>query len=290
MTYLADLPWAPVIAGGVLKFDGVTKLNYVQLGYPDKPSSPPSLSDMSYLAGRGLSVKVSAMQSVYWENFKAGELIQLNFKGKAQNGSLISWSTSYTAQNKAGGDVRTLIVPSDVVKALAGQTATLQYVVRPVASNRLGKVRTSYPLNVQIRGLYLPAPELLEAVNGSIDPDHISAKAVIKFVTVSLDYPGMQLGDTVRLVREGVDVKQNAIDFTDKDRPVSSSNLQRRPLKITWTDADIKPLLNGVMSIYYKVYRNGVWYASPKCNIYVGPSLASLPPSAFFKVVVASTV
>ncbi|AQL39770.1 hypothetical protein [Pseudomonas syringae] len=278
MTYLADLPWAPVIAGGVLKFDAVTKLNYVQLGYPDKPSSPPSLSDMSYLAGRGLSVKVSAMQNFYCENFKAGELIQLNFKGKAQNGSLISWSTSYTAQNKAGGDVRTLIVPSDIVKALAGQTATLQYVVRPVASNRLGKVRTSYPINVQIRGLYLPAPELLEAVNGSIDPDHISAKAVIKFVTVSLDYPGMQLGDTVRLVREGVDVKQNAIDFTDKDRPVSSSNLQRRPLKITWTDADIKPLLNGVMSIYYKVYRNGVWYTSPKCNIYVGPSLASLPP------------
>ncbi|MCR8719678.1 hypothetical protein NVV30_13410, partial [Pseudomonas syringae] len=81
MTYLADLPWAPIIAGGVLKFDGVTKLNYVHLGYPDKPSSPPSLSDMSYLAGRGLAVKVSAMQNVYCENFKVGELIQLNFKG-----------------------------------------------------------------------------------------------------------------------------------------------------------------------------------------------------------------
>ncbi len=32
------------------------------------------------------------------------------------------------------------------------------------------------------------------------------------------------------------------------------------------------------MSIYYKVYRDGVWYTSPKRNIYVGPSLASLPP------------
>ncbi|ALU58876.1 MULTISPECIES: hypothetical protein [Pseudomonas] len=277
MTVLWDVPLAPVGVGGVWRTDAVTGVKYVQLGYPDKPSSPPSPSDMSYLAGRGLGVRLSSLWNNYYVSFAPGEHVQINFKGKSQSGSLISWSTSYIARSVVGGDVLTVTVPSDIVKALAGQTATIQYVVRP-ASNMTGKIRTSRPLEFQIRGLYLPAPELLEAVNDSIDPDHISAKAAVNFVTVSLDYPGIQLGDTVKLVREGVDAKQNAINFTDKDRPISASNLQRRPMKITWTDADIKPLVNGVMSIYYKVYRDGVWYTSPKRNIYVGPSLASLPP------------
>ncbi|MDU8458830.1 hypothetical protein [Pseudomonas syringae group sp. J254-4] len=278
MTALLESPLAPVGVGGVWRTDAVTGVKYVQLGYPDKPSSPPSPSDMSYLAGRGLGVRLPSIWNNYYLSFAPGEHVQINFKGKSQSGTLISWSTTYIALSVLGGDVRTVMIPSDIVKALAGQTATVQYVVRPASSNKTGKVRTSRSLEFQIRGLYLPAPELLEAVNDSIDPDHISAKATVNFVTVSLDYPGIQLEDTVKLVREGVDAKQNAIKFTDKDRPISANNLQRRPMKITWTDADIKPLVNGIMSIYYKVYRGGIWYTSPRRNIYVGPSLASLPP------------
>ncbi|POP70509.1 hypothetical protein [Pseudomonas syringae] len=276
MTALNDIPAAPIVVGGVWRTDTVTKGNYVQLGYPDKPSSPLSLADMAYLAGRGLSVR--AASSLFYLNFVPGDHVQMNFKGRAQNGTLVSWSTSYTAQNITNGDVRTLTVPSDIVKSLAGQTATLQYVVRPGPKNPSRKIRSSYPLTFQIRGLYLPAPDLLEAINGSIDPDHISVKSTVNFVTVSLDYPGMQLGDTVRLVREGVDVKQKAINFTEQDRPISSSNLKRRPATFTWAGADLKPLLNGIMNIYYKVYRDGVWYTSPKRTFYVGPSLAGLPP------------
>ncbi|MCQ9470787.1 hypothetical protein NRB15_10570 [Pseudomonas alliivorans] len=276
MPSLLMAPSAPIIVGGVQKYDAVKKIDYVQLGYPDKPSSPPSLSDMSYLAGRGLNIQVSAVLNNGYVNFKAGEHVQLNIKGLA--GSSVSWSESFYARNVARGDSRIITVPSDIIKRLAGQTATLQYVVRPARATTSGKIRTSRPLLIEIRGVYLPPPELIEAVNDTIDPDHISTKVKVNFVTVSLDYADMKLGDTVKLIREGVDVNQTSINFTDKDRPVSASNLQRRPLKITWTDTDIKPLLNGVMSIYYKVYRDGIWYTSPKRTVYVGPSLASLPP------------
>ncbi|WP_081032800.1 Ig-like domain-containing protein [Pseudomonas coronafaciens] len=269
-------PRAPQIMLGDMNTDPVTGERFVQLGYPDIPSSP---SPVTYLAGRGLSVR-SAPKKLggTWDNYAVGERIQFNFKGKAQNGFPISWSSSLIAKDDSTGALNQVNVPADIVKALAGQIATLEYVVTPAASDKYGKVRTSGPLTFRVRGLYLPAPELLEAINGSIDPDHISAKAAVNFVTVSLDYPGMQLGDTVRLVREGVDGKQSAINFVDKDRPISATNLQRRPMKITWTDADIKPLLNGVMNIHYKVYKNGIWYTSPRRTIYVGPSLASLPP------------
>ncbi|MEN4959601.1 hypothetical protein ABEH63_09620 [Pseudomonas syringae] len=278
MTILNDVPAAPIVVGGVWRTDPVTRGNYVQLGYPDKPSSPPSLADMAYLGDRALSVRAASAFAQFYLNFEPGDHVQMHFKGTAQNGKPVSRATSYTAQNIAGGDVRTLTVPSDDVKSLAGQTATLQYVVRPGPDNKSRKIRSSYPLTFQVRGLYLPAPDLLEAINDSIDPDHISVKSTVNFVTVSLDYPGMQLGDTVRLVREGVDVNQKAINFTDQDRPISSSNLKRRPATFTWAGADLKPLLNGVMNIYYKVYRDGVWYTSPKRTLYVGPSLAGLPP------------
>lgn len=133
MTVLLEVPLAPVGVGGVWRTDAATGVKYVQLGYPDKPSSPPSPLDMSYLAGRGLGVRLSPIWNTYYLNFAPGEHVQINFKGKSQSGSLISWSTSYTARSVVGGDVRTVTVPSDIVKALAGQTATIQYVVRPAS-------------------------------------------------------------------------------------------------------------------------------------------------------------
>jgi hypothetical protein len=277
MTTLLETPVAPLIAGSYLQIDSVTKTPYIQLGYPDKPSTPPSLSDMAYLADKALGVRIS---SSYFQflNFNPGEHVQLTFKGKAFDGSEVSWSTAYTGQDTVGGDVRTLYVPSNIVKSLAGRTATLEYVVRPAVSNAGDKVRTSLALNVEIRGLYLPAPDLLEAIDDTIDPDRIIPQGAASYVTVSLDYPEMALGDTVRLVREGVDAGQTPINFTDKDRPVTSTNLQRRPMKITWSTADLKPLTGGVMTLYYKVYRDGVWYGSHHRVVSVGPSLAGLPP------------
>lgn len=275
MTTLLETPVAPLIAGSYLQID--SKGSYIQLGYPDKPSTPPSLSDMAYLADKALGVRIS---SSYFQllNFNPGEHVQLTFKGQAYDGSEVSWSTAYTAQDTVGGDVRTLYVPSNIVKSLAGRMATLEYVVRPAVSNPDGKVRTSLALSVEIRGLYLPAPDLLEAVDDTIDPDRVSPKGTVNYVTVSLDYPEMALGDTVRLVREGVDAGQTPVNFTDKDRPVSATNLQRRPMKITWPTTDLKPLIGGVMTLYYKVYRNGVWYGSHRRVVSVGPSLAGLPP------------
>lgn len=41
MTVLLEVPLAPVGVGGVWRTDAATGVKYVQLGYPDKPSSPP---------------------------------------------------------------------------------------------------------------------------------------------------------------------------------------------------------------------------------------------------------
>lgn len=274
MATLLETPVAPLISGSHLQFDPVTKVPYIQLGYPDKPSTPPSLSDMAYLADKALGVRISSGADQFL-NFTGGEHVQLNFSGTAFDGSAFSWGTAYSALDVAGGDIRTLYVPSDIVKSLAGRTAKLEYIVRPGLSNATGKIRTSHAQTFEVRGLYLPPPRMLDAIDDTIDPDRVGSKAA---VTVSLDYAAMALGDTVRLVREGVDAGQVPINFTDKDRPVSASNLQRRPVTISWPIADLRPLIGGVLTFYYKVYRDGVWYSSNKCTVSVGPSLAGLPP------------
>lgn len=88
----------------------------------------------------------------------------------------------------------------------------------------------------------------------------------------------MELDDIVRLSMTGRDVDQNEIVFTDRDRPISESNLARRPLTITFLEEQIKPLIGGVIVLSYQVARKGVWQSSPVKVISIGPSLAGLPP------------
>lgn len=251
-------------------------VSFVKLGYPDKPQSPPSPEDRSYLDSKDLLVQMTAEFNSIFSNFRKGEHVQLTLTGISGGGAAVSWSTAYTVPNS--NDKRDLYVPSNKLKALAGQKATLKYVVSSTDAAGKRKIRTSDSVIFEVRGIVLPEPKLVEAIGDTIDPDQISKKAKLSYVTIELDYPDMAVGDTVKLIREGMDVNQKAINFVDKDRPISASNLQRRPMKITWNDTDIKPLLNGVMTIYYKVYRAGVWYTSPKRIFSVGPSLAGLPP------------
>ncbi|RMO78115.1 hypothetical protein ALQ33_05525 [Pseudomonas syringae pv. philadelphi] len=267
-----EFPSAPIIVGGFKRYDAAKNVAYVQLGYPDRPSSPPSLSDMSYLAGRGLSVKLSSVLNDSNLNFAVDEYVKLHFDGPV--GSSVSWSQGFYVKKVVGGDNRILVVPSVYLKRLAGQTAALQYVVTPTS----GKVRTSGILSFEVRGIYLPAPQVVEAVDDTIDLNKISIKGTVKYVTVSLDYPDMQLGDAVRLVRAGVDAHQKVINFNDEERPVTSGNLKRRPMTFVWSDGDIRPLLDGSVDISYQVYRDGIWYNSVKRSIYVGSRLAGLPP------------
>ncbi|RMV74977.1 hypothetical protein ALP05_01840 [Pseudomonas caricapapayae] len=272
MAAIWEFLYAPVIVGGFKKYDAAKNVDYVQLGYPAKPSSPPSLSDMSYLAGQGLSVGLWSVLNINYLNFAVGEYVELHFNGPA--GSSVSWSQGFHVKDVAGGDNRILVVPSAYLKKLAGQTATLHYVVTPTS----GKVRTSGILSFEVRGLYLPAPEVIDAKDNTIDINKISAKGTVKYVTVSLDYPDMKDRDAVRLVKAGVDANQKAINVIDEERPVSSGNLAHRPLKFIWTDGDIRPLLNGSVDIYYQVYRDGIWYNSLKSSLYVGARLAGLAP------------
>ena len=253
------------------------KIDFIKLGYPDKPTVPPSPEDRAYLDNKNLKVGLSAeFANTSFTNFLMGEHVQLIFSGTAGDGKAVTWSTAYTVSSRE--DTRELYVPANKVKALAGQVATIKYVVSSTDAQGARKVRTSQSVCFEVRGISLPEPKLVEAIGNTIDPDQISRKAKLSYITVQLDYPGMAVGDTVRLVREGMDSNQKAINFTDKDRPISASNLQRRPMTITWTDTDIKPLINGVMTIYYKVYRNGIWYTSPRRTFSVGPSLAGRPP------------
>jgi hypothetical protein len=269
---LFSAPAAPDIETEV----DANQVQFIKLGYPDKPKVPPSPSDLRHLDNKDLPITLSAeFGNSPFANFEAKEHVQLTFSGTAKDGTLISWTAAYTVPTD--NDQRTLYVPSNKVKALAGQQATVIYEVSSLVQGAR-KVRTSGAVIFEVRGIALPPPVLVEAINDSIDPDQISKKASLNYVTVQLDYPDMAVGDTVRLVREGVDVNQNAINFVDKDRPISASNLQRRPMEITWLDTDIKPLVNGVMTLYYKVYRGGVWYTSPKKVFNVGPSLSGQPP------------
>lgn len=269
--------FAKPAAPNVVTQKDANKAQFIKLGYPDKPQVPPSPDDLSYLDNRDMPVQLSApFGSSSFANFAAKEHVQLTLTGTAGDGAAVSWSAAYTVPSDT--DHRTLYVPSNKLKALAGQKATLKYVVTSTDAQGKRKVRTSDPATFEVRGIVLPEPKLVEAIGDTIDPDQISKKAKLNYVTVQLDYPDMAVGDTLRLVREGMDANQKAVNFVDKDRPISASNLQRRPLTITWNDTDIKPLANGVVTIYYKVYRSGVWYTPPKRTFSVGPSLAGLPP------------
>ncbi|MGN9498697.1 hypothetical protein ACTMQS_00615 [Pseudomonas syringae pv. aptata] len=266
----------PVILGGFSKVDAAKNVVYMNLGFPDKMSVPPTESDKSYLAGRGLSVKLSAISSVsaIWLNFAVGEYVELQFDGPP--GSLVSWRQGFKVKDAVGGDNRTFIVPSEYLKRLAGRTATLKYVVTPV----VGKPRTSGILTFEIRGLYLPALNVIEVVDDTIDLNKISSKGAVKYVTISVDYKDMRDGDQVRVIMEGLDEKQQAVTQSDL-RPVSSGNLSSnpnfRPMTFIWREEKIK-VFNGGVDIYYQAYREGIWYNSIKRSLYVGSRLVGLAP------------
>lgn len=270
---LLEVPAAPDVSTQ----ECTDKVQFIKLGYPDKPQIPPSPDDLSYMDSRDLEVRLSAEAgSTNFVNFTAKENVQLTLTGTAKDGTSVSWSSAYTVPDAT--DKRTLYVPSNTLKALAGQKAALRYVVSSSDAEGQSKIRTSDSVVFEVRGIVLPEAKLAEAIGDTLDPDQISKEVKLGYVTVQLDYPDMALGDTVRLVREGMDANQKAINFTDKDRPISASDLQHRPMTITWNDLDIRALVNGVMTIYYKVYRSGIWYTSPKRTFSVGPSLVGLPP------------
>ncbi|QQQ51161.1 hypothetical protein JJQ97_02600 [Pseudomonas syringae] len=186
----------------------------------------------------------------------------------------------------AGGNALTMSIPSSVLKQFAGRALVVTYSVKPLSSADAGKTRTSYPLYFEVRGLDLPAPAVLESTDDAIDPDRISNKASVSYATVSISYEAMAVGDTVRLVGEGVDVNQAAVAFKGGSRDVTESNVREGAITMIWEDVDIKLLLNGTMTFYYLVYREGVWYTSRKRTIYVGPQLSALAPYTEKNVVI----
>ncbi|WP_423814305.1 hypothetical protein, partial [Pseudomonas viridiflava] len=111
------------------------------------------------------------------------------------------------------------------VKAYAGKKLALTC----SAQSPRGKLRVSSPLAFLIRGLpvsdedaattpeqssvALPGPVVLEAISDTVDPDNLSSRGELKYITVAIDY-SMELDDIVRLSMTGRDVDQNEIVLT----------------------------------------------------------------------------
>ncbi|MCF8977517.1 MULTISPECIES: hypothetical protein [Pseudomonas syringae group] len=264
----------------------------------DAKATPAGVSGAIYnMAGGPLRVSVTAGTSSAYDHlpFVSGDKVTLELS--AGGGSGVIWSDSFTARFRYihdprgtySGDYRTFYISADEVKAYAGKKLALTC----SAQSPGGKLRVSSPLEFLIRGLpvsdedaattpeqssvALPGPVVLEAISDTVDPDNLSSRGELKYITVAIDYP-MELDDIVRLSMTGRDVDQNEIVFTDRDRPISESNLARRPLTITFLEEQIKPLIGGVIVLSYQVARKGVWQSSPVKVISIGPSLAGLPP------------
>ncbi|QHF01523.1 hypothetical protein N015_03470 [Pseudomonas asturiensis] len=245
------------------------------------------LSRTTYNLGGGpLPISLSNAPAYKKVCFNVGDVVRLELV--ESDTSHVIWQTEFTWSSKRRPGMtssRVFYIPYDTIKAVAGK---LLYVIC-TAQFGLGKSRISDKQQMLVKGLPVPAqsvdqkgvvlpdPLVLEAIGDVIDPDHISVRGELKYITVAIDYP-MELGDVVKLSMIGRDVDQNEVEFTDKERPISESNLSRRPLTITFPDTQIKPLVNGLIRLSYKVGRGGVWQSSAVRTISVGPSLSGLPP------------
>jgi len=205
-------------------------------------------------------------------NFNDGDEIDVLWRGLDSKGVEVSWSQALKVTNRYPSQALELQVPSDKVKALAGSKASFSYQVSlGPNSQEPGKILLSPVLDISIDGLILEAPQVLEAVGDSLDPEKLGGIQGNRFATVTIDYPGMALGDIVEVYRNGSLVE---------DIPVSDSNLKNRPLKFQWKQADLVSLTGDVMSVHYVVYRGQPEqaYSSKVVTLRVGPSLVALPP------------
>lgn len=292
---LAPVPYIPFI-GEPPNYHFAGRINYIVDLPPGEAPAGLSPQTLTYnLAGGPLPVSVTNGQLNNHVFFNSGDIVRVELR--ESDTSQVVWQTEFTANfvRRLGmvynqkPNYRTFYVPLDTIKSCVGKSISLVC----TAQLGLGKVRRSVEARTFVKGLpasvdntaekgnqkdvVLPDPIVLEAIGDVIDPDHISVRGELKYITVAIDYP-MEVGDVVKLSMTGRDVDQNEVEFADKERPISESNLSRRPLTITFSDTQIKPLVNGLILLSYKVGRGGVWQSSAVRTISVGPSLSGLPP------------
>ncbi|WP_426118873.1 Ig-like domain-containing protein [Pseudomonas sp. DSP3-2-2] len=239
-----------------------------------------SLIRLSRLGDRSLAAMVPAATMgvdergapVERNNFNDGDEIDVLWRGVDSKGVEVSWSQALKVTNRSPARAFEFQVPSDKVKALAGSKAFFSYqVTQGPNSQEPGKILHSPALEISIDGLILEAPQVVEAVGDSLDPEKLGGTQGNRFATVTVDYPAMALGDIVEVYRNGNPVE---------DIPISDSNLRNRPLRFQWKQADLVPLTGDVMTVHYVVYRGQPEqaYISKVITLRVGPSLVALPP------------
>ncbi|TDV65944.1 hypothetical protein [Pseudomonas sp. LP_7_YM] len=246
--------------------DSTKNVQYIVLAYRLPISEQPTTEDLAYIGDMDLPFFLKSQQSVGFFNFNLGDHLRVVFLEATGRDPTIYWKTELTVAL----DVTPLSVPADKLKALRGRMAKIRYYVTAKAENGVKSViRTSAAADFEVRGLDLPAPKILEAQENTLELDKLENKNEASGVTVTLEYSGMALDETVKIIRRGIKANATAVDYDDADFKVDSADRQAQSVTAKLPVTNYSPLIGGSLVVNYWVYRDNLWYPSEKSTFQV---------------------
>ncbi|HEY0287847.1 MAG TPA: Ig-like domain repeat protein, partial [Pseudomonas sp.] len=193
-----------------------------------------------------------------------GDLITLTWLGKRADGQPHLYQTTHPVTASEVGSAVYLPVMDEDISVLQGGTLDVSYSV----SNDLD-VRDSAHLNVKVgqRTAELPAPSIVEAPDGTLDPELVPGDA-----TLQVSYAGTVAGDILTWYWLG-----EAIEGSDWV-PITTGTAGK-PLTFRIGRELIEPNINTEVKVFYslKLASTGVYKYSAVLDLVIGKVIGVLP-------------
>jgi hypothetical protein len=205
-----------------------------------------------------------------YENMANGDLIDLIWLGMRVDGTPYLYEAQHIVSANEAGNVVYIPVMGEHIAPLENGTLDVSYRVSNDAWHVLD-VRVSEHLNVRVGQVLasLPAPIIVEAVAGVLDPELHPGN-----VTLRVNYPGTQAGDTLTWYWLGQPLEGSGTDSI----PISTI-IAGKPVDFTILRSMVEPNINDEVRVLYTLKRGSpaTYQYSATLNLTIGRLIGDLP-------------
>lgn len=199
--------------------------------------------------------------------WNVGDRVNLFWSGLTAGGIEVNQTKAYTMLADDEGFPVTLEIDNATVVAIAGGRAIVYYEVNGTSRSRRKAITVSGAVQ------QLPAPSVVQAQGGELDPANVTAAGATVLVKWS---PGMTPGDRVYLYWNGTTAAGGDTHFT-ADQPVIAAG---QNLLFTVPKAEqVIPLAGGKLDLYYVVVSGGGQRESDHSSLTVKAVANQQPPA-----------
>jgi hypothetical protein len=205
-----------------------------------------------------------------YENMAKGDVIDLIWLGMRVDGTPYLYEAQHTVTANEEGNVIYIPVMSEHIAPLENGTLDVSYRVSNDAWHVLD-VRVSEDLNVRVGQVSasLPAPIIVEAVAGVLDPELHPGN-----VTLRVNYTGTQAGDTLTWYWLGQPLEGSGTDWI----PITTITAGK-PVDFTILRSMVEPNINDEVRVLYTLKRGSpaTYQYSATLNLTIGRLIGDLP-------------